>query len=179
MRSVYARLRSTLRPVVGASPPAGAVAFLVAEAVFLLEEAEGTWLRATVFLAGTLVVDVVVAFLAPVPVRVGLATVVPDDAEDETLPRRSNWRVAGRGKGDWTDRTLVAARLTGRLVCACDGGLMEEAAEGAARDDRTADPGRAAEVDLSGLDGLSGDMGRDRYDDAWGFSGEARNGDWG
>ena len=138
------------------------MAFLVAEAVLLLAEVEGTWLRATAFLAGTLDVDVVVAFRAPVPVRVGLATVVPDDAEDETLPRRSNWRVAGRGKGDWTDRTLVAARLTGRLVCACEGGRMEVAADGAARADRTADPGRAADVDLSGLDGFSGDMGRDR-----------------
>ncbi|THC94782.1 hypothetical protein EYZ11_005728 [Aspergillus tanneri] len=37
----YARLRNTRRPVAGASPPAGAVAFLVSEAELIFDAADG------------------------------------------------------------------------------------------------------------------------------------------
>jgi hypothetical protein len=51
-----------------------------------------------------------------------LATVVPDEAEDETLPLRSVCRVPGRDKGERIDLgPAVAALLAGRLVCE-DGG---------------------------------------------------------
>ena len=83
-------MRRTLRPAVGASPPAGAAVFLVADAVLRLAVAEVAWLFATAFLAVELAVDAAVTFLAFAPVRVGLVTVVPDDVEDETLPLRSS-----------------------------------------------------------------------------------------
>ena len=66
----------------------------------------------------------------------------------------------------------MAARLAGRLL-AEDGGR----AGATPRDE----PGRAferlPEVDLRGLEGFKGDIGRERYEEAWGLSGEARRGD--
>lgn len=55
--------------------------------------------------------DAVVAFLAPVPVRVDLVTVVPEDAVDPVLFLRSPCRVAGRDKGDRVVLGPVAARV--------------------------------------------------------------------
>jgi hypothetical protein len=113
---IYARLRKTRRPVAEASSPAGAVAFLVVEAVLLLAAAEGAWLRATVvLLTGALAEDAVVAFLVPAPGLPGLITVVPEEAVEEMLPLRSSW-VAGREKGDRTVFVVVAARLAGLLA---------------------------------------------------------------
>jgi hypothetical protein len=113
---IYARLRKTRRPVAEASPPAGAVAFLVAEAVLLLAATEGAWLRAiVVLLTGALAEDAVVAFLVPVPTLPGLITVVPEEAVEEMLPLRSSW-VAGRENGDRTFFVVVAARLAGLLA---------------------------------------------------------------
>lgn len=80
-------MRNTRRPV-GASP-AGPVAFRDTEAAVCFALADVKF-RLAVFLLVELAVDAVVAFLAPAPVLVGLATVVPDDAEDETLPLRSS-----------------------------------------------------------------------------------------
>lgn len=57
--------------------------------------------------------EAAVAFLAPVPVRVGFMTVVPEDALDEALFLRSACRVAGRGKGE---RVVVFGPVAARLV---------------------------------------------------------------
>jgi hypothetical protein len=71
---------------------AGAVVFrtveAVAEVAVFLTAKDAVWARGT---AGFLVVEAVpaVAFLAPVPVRVGFVTVVPDDVVDEKLFLRS------------------------------------------------------------------------------------------
>lgn len=71
---------------------AGAVVFrtvdAVAEVAVFLTARDAAWARGT---AGFLVVAVApaVAFLAPVPVRVGFVTVVPEDVVDEKLFLRS------------------------------------------------------------------------------------------
>lgn len=165
-------MRRTLRPAAGAaSPPAGVVARLVVvpdAALRLAATAAEAWVRPPVFfrVAEEAVADAVAppaVFLLPVRVRVGLAaTVVPEEADEETLSRRSTWRVAGRGKGErMVLLVVVAARLAGRLVAAWDEGLTTDV-EGALvpRTDRR--PGMLAEVPLSGLEGLRGDMGRER-----------------
>lgn len=87
---IYALLRNVLRPVVAASPAGVGARLLVAAAAGFLTVVEGTWLRTVVFLAaGFDVEDVLVALRAPVPALVGLTTVVPEDALDETLFFRS------------------------------------------------------------------------------------------
>lgn len=94
-------------------------------------------------------VDAVVAFLAPVPVRVGLITVVLEDAVDPVLFFRSPCRVAGRGKGDRMVLGPVAARLV--ALWAWEGGRWSLAEDTVAPRDR------------SGLKGFRGDVGRDMY----------------
>lgn len=150
-----------------ASLPAGAVAFLVADAVLLLEATEGAWLRAiVVLLTGALAEETVVAFLVPAPGLPGFITVVPEEAVEEMLPLRSSW-VAGRDKGDRTVFVVVAARLAGLLVWG--GGLVSlvEVVLALVVRDRalSAFPAALADVDLRGLDGFRGDMGRERYDE--------------
>lgn len=87
---IYARLRNVLRPVVAASPAGVGARLLVAVAAGFLTVVDGTWLRTVVFLAaGFDVEDVLVALRAPVPALVGLTTVVPEDAFEETLFFRS------------------------------------------------------------------------------------------
>jgi hypothetical protein len=142
------------RPPVAVSLPAGAVAFRVPYVAVIFEAAEGAWARATAaFLAAALAVDAVVTFRDAVD-RTVCATVVPDDVDDETLPLRSPWRVAGRDSGERTDLgPPVAALLPGRAVWADCGRA------GTAPLD---EPGRFADVDLSGLDGFNGDIGRDK-----------------
>lgn len=71
---------------------AGAVVFrtvdAVAEVAVFFTASDAAWARGTAgFLA--VVVDPAVAFLAPVPVRVGFVTVVPEDVVDEKLFFRS------------------------------------------------------------------------------------------
>jgi hypothetical protein len=142
------------RPPAAVSPPAGAVTFRVPDVAVLFEAAEGAWARATAaFLAAVPAVDAVVTFRDTVD-RTVCATVVPDDVDDETLPLRSPWRVAGRDRGERTDLgPPVAALFPGRVVCAECGRAGTAPLE---------EPGRLAEVDLSGLDGFNGDIGRDR-----------------
>lgn len=136
---------------------------LVAEVVFLFAVAEVAWLRATVvFFVVALEVDAVVAFRAPAPVLVGLATVVPEDADDDTLPLRSSWRVAGLGSGERVVLLVaVAARLAGLLTC--EGGLLSLIEVDVLLTGRmrvlSVSAGMLADVDLSGLMGFRGDMG--------------------
>jgi len=80
-------------------------------AVFLTAT-DAACIRGVGFLAAA-AVEVVVAFLAPVPGRVGLVTVVPEDAVDPVLFLRSPCRVAGRGNGERVVLGPVAARLAG------------------------------------------------------------------
>jgi hypothetical protein len=132
-----------------------------------LAVAEGTWFLATVFLAVELVVDAAVTFLAFAPVRVGLATVVPEEVEDETLPRRSSWRVAGRGKGDRVVVLPAVAALLAGLLDACEAGLLTDAIDGVPFVERrrafSRDPARLDGAALSGLEGFSDGIGRERY----------------
>lgn len=115
-----------------------------------------------VFLEEELTAEAAVAFRAPVPVLVGLATVAVDEV-DETLPRRSSCRVAGRDSGERIALEAAPARLAGRA--ACEGGRLL-VVDGTPRVARAraplAGPDMLAEVDLSGLEGFSGDMGRER-----------------
>jgi len=132
---------------------------------------EAVWLRGT---AGFFVADAVpvVALRVPAPARVDFVTVVPDDAVEPLLFRRSPWRVAGRGKGLLTAALgPVAERAV--VFFGCTGWRPSLTVEVVAP--RGRDPGPAAR---SGLDGLSGEVGRDRYD-GWPFSGDVRKGDCG
>lgn len=94
--------------------------------------------------------DAVVAFLAPVPVRVDLVTVVPEDAVDPVLFLRSPCRVAGRDKGDRVVLGPVAARVA--VLWACEGGRWSLTADTVWPRDR------------NGLDGFNGEVGRARYE---------------
>lgn len=171
--TLYTRFRSARVPRPDASVvAAGAVVFRTEAALVALffTANEAVWVRGT---AGFLVVVAVpvVALRAPVPVRVGFVTVVPDDAVEPLLFRRSPWRVAGRGKGDLTALGPVAARAVVFLGCVgCRPSLTV---------DVVAPRGRVpAPAARSGLDGLSGEVGRDKYE-GWPFSGEARKGECG
>lgn len=147
-------------------------AFVAGVAPFLA--ATAPWFRATVVFFAA--VDVLAGCLTPVAVagRVGFTTVVPDDVVDEfvlVLSLRSFCRVTGRETGDWTGLvSVLPARLVAPL--SCEGGLLSfaDAAPFAVRarelSARLAGP-------LSGLDGLSGDTGRES------LSGEPRRGEWG
>ena len=104
--------------------------------------------RAVGFLAAA--ADAVVAFLAPVPVRVDLITVVPEDALDPVLFLRSACRVAGRDKGDRAGLGPVAAR--GAVFWACEGGRWSFTADTVAPRDR------------NGLIGFKGEVGCARYE---------------
>jgi hypothetical protein len=153
---------------------AGAVVFrtvdAVAEVAVFLTARDAAWARGTAgFFA--VVVDPAVAFLVPVPVRVGFATVVPEDVVEEKLFLRSPWRVAGRGRGDLTERGPVAERAV--VFFACVDIWLSLTVEMVVP--RGREPGAAAR---RGLEGLSGEVGRDMYDGCP-FSGEARNGDCG
>lgn len=88
---VYARLRKVRRPAVVASPAGVGARLVVAVVVFLATVPEGTWFRAAVVLLAAVaeVADVLVALRAPVPVFVGLATVVPEDVLEALLFLRS------------------------------------------------------------------------------------------
>lgn len=108
------------------------------------------------------VLDAVVTFLVPAPVRAGFVTVVPEDAVDSTLFLRSPCRVAGRGNGERVVLGPVAARLAG--LWAWEGGRWSLTAD------------TVAPRDLKGLDGFSGEVGRDKYD-SWPFSGDVRKGE--
>lgn len=172
MQVAYARFRRVRRPPVVVSPPTDdVVAFLVPEAAVFFEVAEGACdLAAVAFLTAELAV---VAFRDGATLL--FVTVVPDDVVDETLPLRSVCLVPGRERGERTDLGPAVAALLAGLFVWEDGGR----AGAAPRDE----PGRALPrlpvVDLRGLEGFSGDMGRDRYEDDWPFSGEARRGDCG
>lgn len=109
------RLRKA-RVRVAVSVAAGAVVLRMAAvlAVFLTAT-DAACMRGAGFLAAA-AVDAVVTLRAPAPVRVGLITVVPDEAVDPVLFLRSPCRVAGRGNGEWPDLGPVAARLVGRCV---------------------------------------------------------------
>lgn len=98
-----------------------------------------------------------VALRVPAPARVVFVTVVPDDAVEPLLFRRSPWRVAGRGKGLLTALGPVAERAV--VFFGCEGCRPSLTVEVVAP--RGRDPGPAAR---SGLDGLSGEVGRDKYD---------------
>jgi hypothetical protein len=172
---LYTRLRSALIPRDEASiVDAGAVVFRTVDAV--AEVAVFLTARDAAFALGTAGFFVVVeapavAFLAPVPVRVGFVTVVPEDVVDEKLFLRSPWRVAGRGRGDLTARGPVAERAVVFLACVdCAGSRTVDVVAPRGRV-----PGPAAR---RGLEGFSGEVGRDMYEGCP-FSGEARNGDCG
>lgn len=158
-------MRRTLRPVVVASPPTGPVVFLVADAVLRLAVVD-VWLFATVFLAVELAVDAAVTFLALAPVLVGLVTVVPDEVEDETLPLRSSWRVAGRGKGERVVVLDTVVALLVGLLEACEAGLLTVAVVGVPFAERrralSRDPAKLVGAALSGLEGFSDGIGRER-----------------
>lgn len=100
---------------VALSVAAGAVIFrieaVLALAGFLAAIDAACMRGAAGFFAAAL--EAAVAFLAPVPVRVGFVTVVPEDALDEALFLRSACRVAGRGKGE---RVVVLGPVAARLV---------------------------------------------------------------
>lgn len=174
-RGCYTRFRSARvpRPVDSVAAAAGAVALRTEAALAVFFTAnDAVWLRGT---AGFLVADagavVVVALRAPVPARVVFVTVVLDDVVEPLLFRRSPWRVAGRGKGDRTERGPVAARVVVFFGCTgCRPSLTV---------DVVAPRGRVpAPAARSGLDGLNGELGRDRYE-GWPFSGDARKGECG
>lgn len=174
----YARLRNVLlRPAVGASPDGVGALFpaaaAVAEAVVFFTAEEGAWFRAAVVLFAAVldVVDVLVALRAPVAVLVGLTFVAPEDALEETLFRRSRWRVAGRGKGELTPLVPAPALLAGRAVCDGYLPLVDVVAPFA--------PELAELVVRRGLEGFRGEIGFDRYPVCCDFSGELRNGDCG
>lgn len=134
---------------VAVSVAAGAVVLRIAAVVgVFLTAIDAACTRAVGFLEAA--ADAAVAFLAPVPVRVDLATVVPEDAVDPVLFLRSPCRVAGRGKGDRIVLGPVAARVV--VLWACDGGRWSFTADTVAPRDR------------NGLDGFNGEVGRARYD---------------
>lgn len=101
-----------------------------------------------------------VAFRAAVPVREGFVTIVPEDVTEETVPVlffRSPWRVVGRGgSGDFTGRGPVAARAVVFLACV---GCCQESLTV----DVVAPRGRElGPAERRGLEGLSGEVGRDK-----------------
>lgn len=98
-----------------------------------------------------------VALRAPVPVRVGLATVVPDEAFEDKLFFRSPCLVAGLGSGE---RAAVLGPVAARAVFRAWEGWFHESltAETVAPRGRVELPGARR----SGLDGLSGEVGRDK-----------------
>lgn len=175
MLEFYARLRNVrLRPAspvgVGALfPAAAAAAAAVVDVAVFFTLFAGAWLRAAAgFFAAVLEeeVVVVVAFRAPVPVLVGRTTVVPEEALEETLFLRSTCRVAGRGRGDLVPLAAVPVLFPGRPVCeAC---LLEVVA---------LVPLFTELFARSGLEGLRGETGLDRYPDCWDLSANPRNGD--
>lgn len=80
----YTLLRNVLRPA-AFSAATGVVGFLVAVPVFDFAAEAARFRDEAVFFDATLVEAGWAAFLVPVPVR-GLATVVPEDVAEETVP---------------------------------------------------------------------------------------------
>ena len=127
------------------------------EAVFLTAKDAACVRGTTGFFVAT--VDVpLIAFRAPVPARVDLITVVLDEVTEDNVPvlfLRSPCRVAGRGRGDRTDLGPVAARAVVNLDC--------DECRLSAIVDAVAPRGRApSPAARRGLEGLSGDIGRDK-----------------
>lgn len=101
------------RVLVAVSVAAGAVVLRIVPVVAVFFTAtDAACKRGAGFFAAA-AVEVVVAFLAPAPVRVGLMTVVPEEAVDPVLFLRSPCRVAGRGNGERVVLGPVAARFVG------------------------------------------------------------------
>lgn len=149
---IYARLRNVrLRP---ASPVGVGALFPAAEAVVdvaVFFTFVGAWFRAVAgFFAA--VVEAAVAFRAPVPVLVGLTTVVPEEALEERLFLRSTCLVAGRGRGDFVPFVPVPVLLPGRPVCE---GCLPLVVVALA-------PLFTELFARSGLEGLRGEIGLDR-----------------
>jgi hypothetical protein len=180
---IYTRFRSARLPACEPSViAAGAVVFrAVAAAAVFLTANEAVCVRGIVGFFAAAAADMlvpVVALRAPAPARADFMTVVPEDVL-ETVPvlfLRSPCLVAGRGPGERTVLGPVAARLV-VVFFTCAGALTV---------DVVAPRGRVralsyvlAPEPFSGLEGFSGDVGRDVYD--WpAFSGEtARKGEWG
>lgn len=155
----YTRFRRARVPRAKASVvEAGAVVLrteaALAAVFFTAKEAVCT--RAVGFFAAVEAVPAV-ALRAPVPVRVGLVTVVPDEAFEEKLFFRSPCLVAGLGSGE---RAVVLGPVAARAVFRAWDGWFQESltVETVAPRGRVVLPGATR----SGLDGLSGEVGRDR-----------------
>jgi hypothetical protein len=130
---------------------AGAVVFRIEAVVgVFLTAIEAVCIREVGLFVAAAAADAVVGFLAPVPVRVDLVIVVPEDAVDPVLFLRSPCRVAGRGKGDRIVLGPVAARVV--VLWFCTGGRVSFTADTVWPRDR------------NGLDGFNGEVGRARYE---------------